>query len=124
MGRGGSGASCFVLARRARADARGHDRRGKGWLMIASSHWQLLGYRVLPYTSLAASASAPPTDPEFVVTYFAATLFTPAGLDIYARHPTALGDEYVDKLTRELVGLGGECERLCTGGGMFRIPHD
>ena len=40
----------------------------KGWLMIASSKWQVLGY-----------------GEGWAITYFAKTLFTPAGIDIYIR---------------------------------------
>ncbi|KAK4047302.1 hypothetical protein OIV83_005480 [Microbotryomycetes sp. JL201] len=87
--------------------------RGRGWLMIASSRWQVLGH------NLAAST---PDDPEWVVTYFASTLFTPAGLDIYTR--TSLPDETVERLTKELQALGGEVGRLADGDQMFRIPHD
>jgi len=56
--------------------------RGKGWLKIASSRWQLLGYHV-----------GVEDEPEWVVTYFGKTLFTPAGLDVYARSGTALSKE-------------------------------
>lgn len=99
-------------------------RRGKGWLMIASSHWQLLGYRLLPPSSVAASAAAPPDDPEWVVTYFSATMFTPAGLDIYSRTKT-MSDAFVDRLVGEIKNLGGEVAECCNkGDGMFRIPHD
>ncbi|KAK4055387.1 hypothetical protein OIO90_003225 [Microbotryomycetes sp. JL221] len=90
--------------------------RGKGWLVIASSHWQVLGHNL---TSATQSSS---TEPQWVVTYFASTLFTPAGLDIYTRQ--TLDDDVVAKLTRELEGLGGEVAELCKDGKMFRIPHD
>lgn len=94
-------------------------RRGKGWLMIASSKWQLLGYHVVPYSS-----PAPPEEPEWVVTYFASTLFTPAGLDIYSRTSTALSDEFVKRIVEETEKVGGEVAELVKDGGMFRIPHD
>jgi hypothetical protein len=88
--------------------------------MIASSRWQLLGFHIIP-------SSSPPvqTDqPEWVVTYFASTLFTPAGLDIYSRTPRALSDEFVEGLIKEIDGLGGQVADLVKDGGMFRIPHD
>ncbi|KAF8593086.1 hypothetical protein BDV93DRAFT_530017, partial [Ceratobasidium sp. AG-I] len=50
--------------------------RGKGWLMIASSQWQVLGYDERA---------------GWAVTYFSKTLFTPAGMDLYVRDPTAVG---------------------------------
>ncbi|GHJ83997.1 hypothetical protein NliqN6_0399 [Naganishia liquefaciens] len=49
--------------------------RGKGWLKIASSHWQFLGY------------DQESSEPQWAVTFFSKTLFTPAGLDIYMRQP-------------------------------------
>ena len=92
--------------------------------MIASSHWQLLGYRLLPPSSVAASASAPPGDPEWCCTYFSSTLFTPAGLDIYSR-TKQMDPAFVKRIVDEIKGLGGETAELCTKGeGMFEIPHD
>lgn len=57
------------------------------------------------------------------MTYFSKTLFTPAGLDIYARGAEGLSDEQVATLVTALEGLGGEVEKLCRDGGMFRVPH-
>lgn len=93
-------------------------RRGKGWLKISTSHWQLLGYSLSP-SSPAATSDAP----EWVVTYFSSTLFTPAGLDVYARTPTALSDDFVDDIVRKLEEMGGEVGQPVQNGGMFRIPH-
>ncbi|BGP26817.1 trfA domain protein [Rhodotorula toruloides] len=93
--------------------------RGKGWLKISTSHWQLLGYS-LPSTS---SASPAEVTPEWVVTYFSSTLFTPAGLDVYARTPWALSNDFVDNIVRTLEEMGGEVGQLVKNGGMFRIPH-
>ncbi|KAJ7446502.1 hypothetical protein B0H11DRAFT_1745863, partial [Mycena galericulata] len=92
--------------------------RGKGLLMIATSKWQLLGFHVSP------ASSAESEDPEWVVTYFASTLFTPAGLDIYSRKKDGLSDEFVEGLIEELGSLGEDIARLVKGGGMFRVPHD
>lgn len=58
------------------------DWRGKGWLMIASSHWEVLGWGE-EQNEGGDSASA--TTNDWVITYFAKTLFTPAGIDIYSR---------------------------------------
>ena len=55
------------------------DWRGKGWLMIASSHWEVLAWG-------EESRSSNP----WAVTYFAKTLFTPAGLDVYSKSPAGL----------------------------------
>ena len=86
--------------------------------MIATSRWQLLGFNVQP------SPPGPEEEPEWVVTYFASTLFTPAGLDVYARTARGVPDEMVEKLTEGIEGLGGEVAKLVKDGGMFRIPHD
>jgi hypothetical protein len=85
--------------------------------MIASSQWQLLGYSLPSPDSKSSS-------PEWVVTYFASTLFTPAGLDIYARHAGSLTDEFVRELISATEALGGEVSGLVKDGGMFRVPHD
>lgn len=44
--------------------------RGKGSLRIATSHWEVLGW-------------GERADERWAVTWFAPTMFTPAGLDIY-----------------------------------------
>ncbi|KAL8276380.1 hypothetical protein RQP46_011225 [Phenoliferia psychrophenolica] len=92
--------------------------RGKGLLTPITSRWQLLGFNVRSASSEAQE------EPEWVVTYFASTLFTPAGLDIYARTARGVPDEMVEKLTKSIEGLGGEVAKLCKDGGMFRVPHD
>ncbi|KAL3428192.1 hypothetical protein PVAG01_01701 [Phlyctema vagabunda] len=51
--------------------AGGWDWKGKGLLKIASSHWEILGW-------------GERDGERWVVTYFAASMFTPAGLDIYS----------------------------------------
>ncbi|KAJ7361587.1 hypothetical protein DFH08DRAFT_844622 [Mycena albidolilacea] len=50
--------------------------------MVATSRWQLLGFR----TASESNSS----DSEWVVTYFASTLFTPAGLDIHSHSKDGL----------------------------------
>ncbi|BGP19090.1 hypothetical protein JCM10213_006644 [Rhodosporidiobolus nylandii] len=96
--------------------------RGKGLLKISTSHWQLLGYSLAPSPPADAASSSPPA-PEWAVTYFSSTLFTPAGLDIYTRTPTSLTNSQVAEVIQQLEGLGGEVESLCKDGGMFRVPH-
>ncbi|EXJ82655.1 hypothetical protein A1O3_06468 [Capronia epimyces CBS 606.96] len=62
--------------------------RGKGWLKIASSHWQILGYG----------------DEEggWMVTYFQKTLFTPAGIDIYARRRGGLSSQLLAQIKHDI----------------------
>ncbi|KAK6844968.1 hypothetical protein PG995_015078 [Apiospora arundinis] len=85
--------------------------RGKGWLVIASSHWEVLGWGERPLTSAVASASASAgeqpvaTVERWVVTWFAATLFTPEGIDIYSDRPEGLSPETVAGVTAALKSL-------------------
>lgn len=58
------------------------DWRGKGWLKIASSHWEVLGWGVE-----AESGN------KWAVTVFAKTLFTPAGIDIYSQSAKGLAPQ-------------------------------
>jgi hypothetical protein len=53
--------------------------RGKGLLKIASSHWEVLGW-------------GERGGERWVVTWFAASLFTPAGLDIYCDQKEGISD--------------------------------
>lgn len=62
--------------------------RGKGWLKIASSHWEVLGYGE--------------EDEGWVVTFFEKTLFTPAGIDIYARRRGGLSEDLIQRIRAEM----------------------
>lgn len=73
------------------------DWRGKGWLMIASSHWEVLGW-----------GDDGPSDNAWVVTYFAKTLFTPAGLDIYSRQRGGIRQETLHNIKTALADVAGE----------------
>lgn len=69
--------------------------RGKGLLMVASSKWEVLGW----------GGGGPSGDEEWVVTYFNKTMFTPAGIDIYARTQRGLTPATVSKLRKGLAGV-------------------
>ncbi|KAF2251661.1 hypothetical protein BU26DRAFT_516445 [Trematosphaeria pertusa] len=84
--------------------------RGKGWLVIASSKWEILGY-----------GEEEDTGKAWVVTYFAKTLFTPAGVDIYCRKGK-LKPETVESIKAALAGLGGEVAKLASE--VFGITMD
>jgi hypothetical protein len=94
------------------ASSMAYNWRGKGWLMIASSKWEILGY--------GEEEGGEPMN-AWVVTYFAKTLFTPAGVDIYSRVGT-LKPETVESIRAGLAGLGGEVAKLA--GEMFNIAMD
>ncbi|KAK8230770.1 hypothetical protein HDK90DRAFT_512889 [Phyllosticta capitalensis] len=92
------------------------DWRGKGLLKIASSRWEVLGY------------GDEEKGNQWVVTYFASTLFTPAGIDIYSRGAGGLRPETVGDIKSALQGLGGEGDG--DGGGvvllaekLFEVPR-
>ncbi|KAH9861636.1 hypothetical protein J1614_011388 [Plenodomus biglobosus] len=87
----------------------GYNWRGKGWLMIASSKWEILGYG----DEQGGNA--------WVVTYFAKTLFTPAGVDFYSRKGS-LRPETLESIKAGLAGLGGEVAKLA--GEVFEVKMD
>lgn len=84
--------------------------RGKGWLVIASSKWEILGY-----------GQEEGTGNSWVVTYFAKTLFTPAGVDFYSREG-ALTAQTVESIKAGLAGLGGDVAKLA--GELFEVKMD
>lgn len=83
--------------------------RGKGWLKIASSHWEVLGHGE--------------EEGGWVVTFFAKTLFTPAGIDVYARKKGGLSEELVGRIREEMrkvedPGFRKQADEI------FEIQHD
>lgn len=95
----------------------GYNWRGKGWLMIASSKWEILGYGA----ETSSASATPDAGNDWVVTYFAKTLFTPAGVDIYSRRGQ-LQTETVTAIREAIKGLGGDVARL--GGEVFEVAWD
>ncbi|KAL2829781.1 hypothetical protein BDW59DRAFT_142021 [Aspergillus cavernicola] len=87
------------------------DWRGKGWLMIASSHWECLGFG---HTD---------DDTLWMVTYFAKTLFTPAGIDIYSRDKKGLPQTTIDGILKALKELGVE-DITKLANDIFQIPQN
>ncbi|KAI9723261.1 MAG: hypothetical protein M1812_001143 [Candelaria pacifica] len=90
-------------------DSGAWDWRGKGLLAVASSHWEVLGYG--------------DQGEEWVVTYFAKTLFTPAGIDIYARPQANLSIELVAGIRKALSELPNPGLKELAG-SVFEIQHD
>ncbi|KAK9311522.1 hypothetical protein V1522DRAFT_206672 [Lipomyces starkeyi] len=123
--------------------------RGKGWLAIASSHWEILGYGIeKPDGSAALHNGATEdgaqvvveggaTDPaadlsvaaatqdvnQWLVTYFTKSLFTPAGIDIYSRSAEGLRDETVNEIREMLKGMEAP-EMMKLAGDMFEVKRD
>ncbi|KAF1838190.1 hypothetical protein BDW02DRAFT_33076 [Decorospora gaudefroyi] len=88
--------------------------RGKGWLMIASSKWEILGYGEEEEGSTTERNS-------WMVTFFAKTLFTPAGVDLYSRKGR-LRPQTVEAIKEALSGLGGRVGELA--GELFEVEMD
>lgn len=57
------------------ATGAGWDWRGKGWLFFVGSHWEVLGW--------GEETTAEGATERWAVTWFAPTLFTKEGLDVY-----------------------------------------
>lgn len=66
--------------------------RGRGLLKVASSHWEVLGW-------------GEKGDERWVVTWFAPSMFTPAGLDIYSSKKEGMSSELYGAIENALQGL-------------------
>ncbi|KXJ96517.1 hypothetical protein Micbo1qcDRAFT_155073 [Microdochium bolleyi] len=82
------------------------DWRGKGWLMIASSHWEVLGWGERPCEAAEGGVE------RWVVTWFAPTLFTKEGLDIYSDRKEGLSKATVDEILAAFGGLKESAARV------------
>lgn len=91
-------------------DSGAWDWRGRGLLAIASSHWEVLGYGKIE-------------EEEWVVTYFAKTLFTPAGVDIYSRSKSGLSGEIVGGVKEALSSCEDQNVKKLAG-EVFEIKRD
>ena len=87
------------------------DWRGKGWLKIASSHWEVLGWGELDGGG------------QWAVTYFAKTMFTPAGIDVYSREKAGLPEEIVQEVKRALGGFEDEVMKKLAA-QVFEVKKD
>ena len=76
--------------------------RGNGLLFVASSRWQILG----------CNTSGGEGRPSWAVTFFEKTLFTPAGLDIYARSVEGLPEPLLKEIFEKIKGVGGSIAML------------
>ncbi len=85
--------------------------RGKGWLMIASSHWEVLGYGDLD------------DGHQWAVTFFAKTMFTPAGVDVYSRKKEGLSEEVLAKIKGALTASEDENVKELAG-QIFEVKRD
>ncbi|KAL1646555.1 hypothetical protein SLS58_003141 [Diplodia intermedia] len=95
------------------------DWRGKG-------RWEVLGYGDEDGEAQAAVGGAQVQSPErrqWVVTYFAKTLFTPAGIDLYSRHPDGLRPGTVRAIEEALARVEDEGVRKLAA-DLFEVKMD
>lgn len=87
--------------------------------MIASSHWECLGFGTVDSDGDTGDEGGN----QWVVTYFAKTLFTPAGIDIYSREKGGLPASTVEEILDALRRFGVEkITRLVDN--VFQIPQN
>ncbi|KAF2139132.1 uncharacterized protein K452DRAFT_210544, partial [Aplosporella prunicola CBS 121167] len=91
------------------------DWRGRGWLVVATSRWEVLGFGDEAVDS-AGVADAAVDGNSWAVTYFAKTLFTPAGIDVYSRRPGGVRPDTLHQIKTQLAGFEDE--------GMQRLARE
>ncbi|KAK3676991.1 hypothetical protein LTR78_003196 [Recurvomyces mirabilis] len=87
------------------------DWRGKGLLKVASSHWEVLGY------------GEEDNGRKWVVTAFASTLFTPAGIDIYSQHAEGTQVETLEEVRAALSKVDDKDVKKMAA-DLFEIKRD
>lgn len=80
-------------------------------MKIASSHWEVLGWGDLEGGG------------QWAVTYFAKTLFTPAGIDIYSREKNGLPGEVVEGIKGALGGIEDKAVKKLAG-EIYEVKRD
>jgi len=94
-------------------EARGEwDWRGKGLLKIASSHWEVLGW-----------GEEESTGNKWVVTVFAKTFATPAGVDVYSGVKSGLHAETLEQIKAALARIEDEDVKKMAG-ELFEVRID
>lgn len=95
-GKGGVRTVAGVDTACAAGDAGSWDWRGKGMLGFVTSHWEVLGW-------------GERADGErWVVTWFAPTLFTKEGVDLYSDRKEGMSEALAGELLAGLKGLGAK----------------
>lgn len=92
--------------------------RGKGWLRVASSQWEILGHG--EYVDVIDGKEM---TNRWIVTYFSRSCFSPAGMDLYSRDETGLKGEVVWDIKQALDRMGDARVRKLVG-KLFRVKHD
>lgn len=99
---------------------------GSGWLALfgplARSRWEILGWGSVPAAASSDVAMPPAAEDVWVVTYFAKTLFTPAGIDIYSRSSEGLSDSTLGNIKGALTQIDS-AEFRALAAKMFQIAR-
>ena len=83
--------------------------KGKGLLKIASSHWEVLGYGN--------------EEGGWIVTFFSKTMFTPAGIDVYARRQGGLSELMLERIRAEIKKVDDrDFKRMADD--VFAVKHE
>lgn len=88
------------------------DWRGRGWLMIASSHWEVLSW-----------GEEEGTGNKWVATMFAKTLFTPAGIDVYSQRKEGVEGDTLEGIKKALSEIEDENVKKMAG-EIFEVNRD
>ncbi|KAI1495838.1 hypothetical protein F5X99DRAFT_102557 [Biscogniauxia marginata] len=79
--------------------------RGKGLLTIASSYWEVMGWGERPLPGGAGGGDGDGDIERWAVTWFAPTLFTQEGIDIYSDRKEGLSRETTEEIIKALKEL-------------------
>lgn len=79
------------------------DWRGRGWLAIAGSHWEILGW------------GEEDSGNKWIVSMFAKTLFTPAGIDVYSLREEGVSGETLEGIKEALQAIEDEGVKKLAG---------
>lgn len=91
------------------------DWRGKGWLKIATSHFEILGHG-----DIAEEDGGPG---QWFVTYFTATLFTNSGISIFERRKEGNGEAWMREILKGLGEIENEAVKKLAG-EIFEVLRD
>ena len=83
------------------------DWRGKGWLTIIASHWEILGYGDIP-----GEAGRPG---QWLVVFIAATKFTNAGISILSRMKEGIPEIVLKDVLESLGRIENEAVKKFVG---------
>ncbi|KAL2214288.1 hypothetical protein CC79DRAFT_135845 [Sarocladium strictum] len=77
----------------------GWDWRGKSWLFFVTSHWEILGWGEI------LSEDGTEVVERWAVTWFAPTVFTKEGVDVYSDRPEGVSEQTYKKIYEGLEGM-------------------